>query len=360
MSVRIDAHELRLILDLTPPEQSLMLMGKQGIGKSAIIREHFEAQGSKVVVFFLGQMADPGDLIGLAHRHEASERTEFLPPYWWPREDAPVVLFLDELNRARPELLQAVQDLTLNRALAGRSLPAGSRVVAAVNEGDEFQLTDLDPALVSRFNLYEFCPTVDDWLLWATRKGLDERLVQFIQTEPSQLDPVQAVEEAELLARSGLVKTPDRRAWTRVSALIADCPALEAVHFKAIAGVVGPRASAAFRAHLARAGGLSAGAILFGKAADRKPAAKLGLAELATLNDAVLLRLSEPRPGDDPKQALSNLLAYLKLLDGPRREGLAHFASRLEDPRFDVAFGKVAGSKPLMKLIETYIDGIGP
>ena len=45
----------------------------------------------KVVPFFLGQMSDPGDLIGLLRRNDtdgndATGRSEFLPPYWWPAE----------------------------------------------------------------------------------------------------------------------------------------------------------------------------------------------------------------------------------------------------------------------------------
>jgi MoxR-like ATPase len=56
----------------------------------------------------------------------------FLPSYGWPLGQKPIVLFLDELNRARPEILQAVYDLALNRRLAGKSLPPGSRVAAAI------------------------------------------------------------------------------------------------------------------------------------------------------------------------------------------------------------------------------------
>jgi len=47
-------------------------------------------------------------------------------------------------------------DLTLNRTLAGKSLPKGSIVISAINYGDQYQITDLDPSLVSRFNIYEF------------------------------------------------------------------------------------------------------------------------------------------------------------------------------------------------------------
>ena len=35
----------------------------------------------------------------------------------------PIVLFLDESTRARPDVLQTLMDLALNRKLAGRSLP---------------------------------------------------------------------------------------------------------------------------------------------------------------------------------------------------------------------------------------------
>jgi MoxR-like ATPase len=77
-------------------------------------------------------MSDPGDLIGLMHKDEQTGHSVFLPPYWWPLGQKPIVLFLDELNRARPEILQAVYDLALNRRLAGKSLPPGSRVAAAI------------------------------------------------------------------------------------------------------------------------------------------------------------------------------------------------------------------------------------
>ena len=161
--MRIDARELLEVLRLTPANQNVLLVGKHGIGKSEIITRFYrEERGMEVVAFFLGQMSDPGDLIGLLHKDEATGRSVFLPPYWWPVDGRPIVLFLDELNRARPEILQSVHELALNQTLAGKRLPQGSTVVAAVNEGDEYQLTDLDPALVSRFNLYEFAPTVED------------------------------------------------------------------------------------------------------------------------------------------------------------------------------------------------------
>ena len=159
-------------------------------------------------------MSDPGDLIGLPNKDEATGKTEFMPPYWFPMDDQPVVLFLDEMNRARPEILQSVMDLSLNRKLAGRSLPAGSRVIAAVNDGEEYQLTDLDPALVSRFNVYFFSPTVGEWLFWAKQHDVDPRVIHFIEEHPDEL------EKNVDINKGTFDKTPDRRAWVRVSGLL--------------------------------------------------------------------------------------------------------------------------------------------
>ena len=159
--ININTSELYEILDVTPAEQNIMLVGRHGIGKSQILTHYFQDKGFNVVSLFLGQMSDPGDLIGLPTKEEATGKTVFMPPYWFPTDGVPVVLFLDELNRARPEVLQTIMDLTLNRKLAGRSLPDGSRVISAVNDGEEYQLTDLDPALVSRFNVYGFRPTAE-------------------------------------------------------------------------------------------------------------------------------------------------------------------------------------------------------
>ena len=137
MAIRIDVQELLEMLRLTPPAQTIMLIGKHGIGKSEIIRGFYiQEKGMRVVAFFLGQMSDPGDLIGLMHKDEQSGRSVFLPPYWWPVDGQPIVLFLDELNRARPEILQAVHELHL--VIGGDALFLVLQPVARadVDEGD--------------------------------------------------------------------------------------------------------------------------------------------------------------------------------------------------------------------------------
>lgn len=247
MKGSINIKELCQILDRTPDTQNIMLTGAHGIGKSRILSDYFEEQGKRVVSLFLGQMSDPGDLIGLPSLDESTGRTVFIPPYWFPKDNEPIVLFLDELNRARPEVLQTIMDLALNRKLAGRQLPEGSRIISAVNDGEDYQVVELDPALLSRFNVYRFCPSVTEWIAWARLNDLDSRVIDFIFDSEGWLDG-----DPTLRGHSyrGFERTPDRRAWERVSAIIKDKQVLDKTDQKLISGIVGENGASAFFASL--------------------------------------------------------------------------------------------------------------
>lgn len=325
MSVRIDGNLLLEILEETPSTQNIMLMGKHGIGKSQILEKFYTAKGCKVVPLFLGQMSDPGDLIGIPHKNEETGHTEFMPPYWFPTDDTPVVLFLDELNRARPEVLQTIMDLALNRKLAGRSLPVGSRIISAVNNGEEYQLTDLDPALVSRFNIYEFVPSVQDWLLWANKNGVDDRIIDYISTNPKALDNQSSIEELD-----NLEKTPDRRGWVRVSEIIKDKPVLKQSHKSMIAGIVGGVAANRFIEFLDKNHILTAKELLHDNfEMSRLKMESYKTPQFATINDGIFVYLESEKYAEGDKVIMAeNLASYFSYLEQKKlREAMAHFAN---------------------------------
>jgi hypothetical protein len=342
MAIKIDVPELVEILKVTPPEQNIMLIGKHGIGKSQIISHFYQKKKMKVIAFFLGQMSDPGDLIGLMHKDEKTGHSEFLSPYWWPSDNKPIVLFLDELNRARPEILQSVQDLTLNKTLAGKQLPTGSIIISAVNEGDEYQLTDLDPALVSRFNLYEFAPTVEDWLLWANDHEIDKRVTAFIQKNHHFLDPEDFFDSQEGLAvGSGLNKTPDRRAWEKVSHLIKPIEEVGELHIKIIAGIIGIKAAISFKKSLETTLKVSAEQLLLTFSKYKGKLKSFKLKDFIFLNEQVIYWLNgdnyKPR---QKKTVLKNFHQYiLHLKTVKQTEAIAHITSMIENEKFQ----KIAG-----------------
>ena len=324
-NINITTTELLSLLDITPADQNLMLVGNHGIGKSEILTDYFSGKGMKVVPLFLGQMSDPGDLIGIPNRNDTTGKTEFMPPYWFPLDGKPVVLFLDELNRARPEVLQTIMDLALNRTLAGRKLPDGSRIISAVNAGDQYQLTDLDPALVSRFNVVTFRPTVQEWLLWAEKVGVDARVRDFIRENPMWLDKNPDAKEG---ADTGLDKTPDRRGWKRVSDILKTAGDISPIVTKAIAAIVGPKAASAL------VGSVSAKKILSGREVLQNfekhlPTLKgYELHQLSVVNDGIFRHLEvENLSGQAKENAKKNIDAYFTFLSKEKKEAAAHFAN---------------------------------
>lgn len=320
--ISIDSTQLATILRLTPAGQNILLVGRHGIGKSEILTHYYAEQGMRVVTLFLGQMADPGDLIGLPR--EVDGRTVFLPPYWFPTDGEPIVLFLDELNRARPEMLQAVMDLCLNRTLAGRHLPSGSRLVAAVNEGEDYQLTPLDPALLSRFNAYQFVPTASDWLRYAASAALDERVVRFIEHEPQWLAEV------------------DPRSWTRLAEAISPLPVLTEAETPFICGIVGTAAASRFVASLAGRNILSALDVLTAFDEHEAELRSYRVHQLATINEGIFRYLDT-----DVNVGVGNLSKYVRLLvDNEEREALAHMANLFESGTYTTAVSTIVTRCP--------------
>lgn len=333
MAININTKELRNLLESTPPSHNIMLSGKHGIGKSKIITDFFTAKGQKVVTLFLGQMSDPGDLIGLPNKDGETGKTIFMPPYWFPTDNQPVVLFLDELNRARPEILQTIMDLALNRKLAGRELPAGSRIVSAVNDGEEYQLTDLDPALVSRFNIYNFRPTIGEWLLWASQAGIDKHVTEFIENNNRMLDGDGAATESS----SSLEKTPDRRGWERVSDILRNTPTITGTTKKVVAGIVGAKAAAEFFESFNQSSVISAESVLKDFDRQKSTLEKYPVHDLAIINESIFRCIENGKQGTGDKAA-ENLLKYMNwLVLGGKRESMAHFCSIFEGSTYTKA-----------------------
>jgi hypothetical protein len=223
------------LLKNMPVEIAILISGNHGIGKSQIVKQAATQLGVPCVDFRLSQN-DVGDLKGMPFHVKG--RTVFAIPEFFPLKESDAlelkdllnltenisigrygekgILFLDEINRANPEVQQAAFELVLDRRLNLRSLPDGWRVVAAINGDDSiYRVNEMEPAFLSRFFLVDFVPTQQEWLRWANDNELHESVIQFITKKPEFLDPhPDAIKEA---AKQGVVKLHDRRSWEKFS-----------------------------------------------------------------------------------------------------------------------------------------------
>ena len=99
----------------------VLVRGRHGIGKSTIVYQKAKELGMPVVERRASQMTE-GDLLGLPKQSD-NDVTEWCPPKWFKTAcTEPVVLFLDEEDRATLEVRQGIFELCDSRKIAGRDL----------------------------------------------------------------------------------------------------------------------------------------------------------------------------------------------------------------------------------------------
>jgi len=186
----------------------VLLRGRHGVGKSEVVYQTAEALELPVVERRASQMTE-GDLVGLPSTDGNS--TRFNPPDWYKTAcDQPVVLFLDEVDRATIEVRQGIFELTDSRKLNGFSLHPDTLIFAAVNGGEhgsQYQVGEMDPAELDRWTVFDVEPSLEDWLSWA-KERVSDVVWDFINQNRNHLEHEGDFEPNKVY--------PSRRSWERL------------------------------------------------------------------------------------------------------------------------------------------------
>lgn len=224
---------------------TLFIWGVHGIGKSSLVRQVSATLGIGFVDLRCAQL-DAVDLRGFPDKG-TDGRTHFLPPADLPAE-GDGILFLDELNRAHADVLSAAFQLVLDRAVGEYRLPEGWSIVCAGNfAGDEYAVTELDPAFRDRFChvvLSSGQPTLDEWTTWMLAEHGDAayRVVSFCGLNLRHL-------EEESRDQLNFRVQPSRRSWEAVVRGLQSWEQggySEEARRELIAGLVGPELATSF------------------------------------------------------------------------------------------------------------------
>ena len=229
----------------------ILIRGRHGIGKSECVYQIAKNLGLPVVERRASQMTE-GDLIGLPDNRDVEingiKATTFNPPDWFVTAcTEPVVLFLDEVDRATPEVRQGIFELTDSRKMNGHYLHKDTIVIAAVNGGEhgsQYQVGEMDPAELDRWTVFDLEPTVEDWLTWA-KDNIDLMVWDFINQNRKHLWHTDDFEPNKVY--------PTPRSWKRfndcaVTGLLLESedPAATAILSNLASGFVGLEAMVAF------------------------------------------------------------------------------------------------------------------
>ena len=194
------------ILDAKFP---ILMRGRHGIGKSTVVYQIADERGLPVVERRASQMTE-GDLLGLPKVE--GNVTQWLAPEWLHRAcNEPVILFLDEVDRATLEVRQGIFELCDSRKIAGYALHPETLIFACVNGGEhgsQYQVGEFDPAELDRYTVFDVEPSVEDWLTWAKGKVASE-VWDFINQNHNHLEHKGDFAPNKVY--------PSRRSWERLS-----------------------------------------------------------------------------------------------------------------------------------------------
>jgi hypothetical protein len=205
------------ILDAKLP---ILVRGRHGVGKSQVVYQIAAERELPVVERRASQMTE-GDLLGLPDTADTSingrKATTWNAPDWLVTAcEQPVLLFLDEVDRATMEVRQGLFELTDSRKINGWHLHPETLIVAAVNGGEhgaQYQVGEMDPAELDRWTVFDVEPSVEDWLKWATEDKIDPVVWDFINQNRNHLEHVGEFEPNKVY--------PSRRSWDRFNSTAA-------------------------------------------------------------------------------------------------------------------------------------------
>lgn len=218
----MDIKTFKQIATKLPPNVAVLMRGPTGVGKSFLAK----ACSEELRLPFIdvrGSTMSEGDAGGYPDIEGMKKNgiMTFCMPSWFIRGcREPVVIMLDELNRSLPGVQQSFFQLVLDRELGNDEdgvpyrLHPETRVFAAVNHGSEYDVNDMDPALLRRFWVVDLAPTHEDFISYASEVKMDPILVDFIRQHPAHLrvDPSKV--------ESGTV-CPNPASWHRLDSTLA-------------------------------------------------------------------------------------------------------------------------------------------
>jgi hypothetical protein len=222
--------------------RNLMTFGSAGIGKTQMAEQAAQEMGYDVLYLNLSVLEAP-DLMGLPEVKDG--KAVYALPHNFPREDddnaKPVVLLVDEIDKAKPELQNPMLELFQSRTINGTKLKIKA-ILATGNLPDEgaFSLP-VSHALTNRCKVYKVVSDFDSWIGWAQGR-VNSLVVAFLMRNQEFLLRPPPSDDDTAYAH------PSPRAWTNAAMDLDDAENTD-IEFKTmlVSGYCGMEAATKFR-----------------------------------------------------------------------------------------------------------------
>ena len=203
----MDIHEMKtLIKAMVKNEMPItpLAWGETGIGKSAGVEQAAKELGYNLLDIRLSQV-DSVDIRGMPYvskyKYTDADGTVltdsddsalgYHKPEWFKdvffKENT--IVFLDEINRARPDVLQAIFEFCYDRSIGQEKIPDSVFIIAAANPPTEnYDVNSFGNALTNRFVHWHIKCNPDQFLEWAEDTSkFNENVLKYLKTNKDQV-----------------------------------------------------------------------------------------------------------------------------------------------------------------------------
>ncbi len=177
------------------PRYPVCIWGQRGIGKTEVVKQLAdEGVVDHVIDLPVAMIEEMGDFHGLPVISEVDGRvvTTTAPPSWVPPEDDDrrIVLLIDDFNRADIRIIRGIMQLLQNFAMITWRLPKRCTIILTANpEEDDYIVTSIDRAMLTRMHHITMKTEFRTWLRWAAAHRVDGSVTSFIARYHEQLAP---------------------------------------------------------------------------------------------------------------------------------------------------------------------------
>lgn len=222
-----------------------LLKGSPGTSKSSIMNRIAKERNLKLIDIRLAQI-DEVELNGFPDL--SGEKATYKQFDIFPTEDTPIpegysgwLLFFDELTSADKTKQGAAYKIILDRMVGQEKLHAQAWCTAAGNlASDKAVVNNMSTAMQSRLIHINMGVDKDDWVNWAIGAGIDNRVISFVEYQPSYLHKFNPSHQDDTFAC--------QRTWEFVSRLIKPMGELHHSKLPLIAGTISEGVAREFKA----------------------------------------------------------------------------------------------------------------
>ena len=226
---------------------NVIILGQAGTGKTEIAQAVCGEEGFEYIYLNLSVLEAP-DLVGLPII-AANNTVDYASPKFLPRMDItpkPIVLIVDEIDKAKPELQNPLLELFQFHSINGTKLNIKA-IIATGNLPDEGAFSQpISHALTNRCKVYRLTHSFEAWREWAQNDSLNALVIGFLS------------KNQEYLSRAAVEGDPTAycrcspRSWAMAANDLDKTSSQDTVEFQTllVSGRVGMGAAVKFRVWL--------------------------------------------------------------------------------------------------------------